>query len=160
MVVVGKHTCSLELQFSATLTVRLSPVVHHDLAHHVCVGGISAFVGIRTRRVVEELLRTHEPVDREVFGESDQIRGCTLRGQLSDMEPGKPLTPFSRLISQGLSSVSPKSCLRFVLADGVSEAQVTFGRAGPEGTEQIRPDGVGPYRSAAAHCGTSTKGRR
>ena len=56
--------------------------------------------------------------------------------------------------------VWPVSHLRFVLATVVSEAKVTFERLALEGTNQIRPNAVGPVGSLAAHFAFGGQGRR
>jgi hypothetical protein len=53
--------------------------------------------------------------------------------------------------------VLPVSRLRFVLATGVSEAEVTLDRLALEGTKQIRPDAVGPSGSVATHLPLADK---
>ena len=54
----------------------------------------------------------------------------------------------------------PLSRLRFVLATGVSETEVNFDRLALEGTEQIRPDSVGPSGSVTADFAFGRQGRR
>jgi len=56
--------------------------------------------------------------------------------------------------------VLPLSRLRFVLATGVSEAEVNFDRLALEGTKQIRPDSVGPSGSVTADFAFGRQGRR
>jgi hypothetical protein len=47
--------------------------------------------------------------------------------------------------------VLPRLRLRFVLATGVSTAEVTLDRLAPEGTKRVRPDIIGPSGPAEAH---------
>jgi len=60
------------------------------------------------------------------------------------------------MASQKPPSVLPRSRLGFVVVTGTAEAEVMLGHLAFEGTKQIRPNAVMPFRSVAAHfvlCG-------
>ena len=54
----------------------------------------------------------------------------------------------------------PAPPLRFVLATGVSEADITFGPVAFEGAKEIRPEAVVPSGSVATHFAIGGQGGR
>ena len=54
----------------------------------------------------------------------------------------------------------PRSHLRFVLAIGISEGEVTLESVAVEGTKQVRPDALRTLRSGAADSAFGRKGGR
>jgi hypothetical protein len=82
-IVAGKHRCSLELRFSAEVTVRLLTIVHRQATYTVRIDGFSTLLAPWTRKIAKELLPTDDRIDREVFGKGYQSRGCILGSQFS-----------------------------------------------------------------------------
>ena len=81
------------------------------------------------------------------LGKGIQLGAVCAEVSPAHTESSRTLTPLSSIRSQRLSSVLPKSHLRFVLSTGVSKAGVTRYRLALEGTKQIRSDAQEPVGS-------------
>jgi len=92
------------------------------------------------------------------LGKGIQLGAVFAEVSSARMETSKTLTPLSSIRSQRLSSVSPKSHLRFVLSNRGSIAEVTLHRSALEGTKQIRSDAIELVGSVAARLASGSHG--
>jgi len=128
--------------------------------NNIHTAGVSTLIASRTRRIVKAVLPSDGRHDGEGLGEDHSIRVRTRRGQFTHMETSTALTAFSRITSQVLSSVWLELCSRFVLATGISAAEITCDCLVLERAKQKRPDAVGASRTVIAHFAFSRQGRR
>ena len=129
-------------------------------ANSLRIGGVSTYVAPGTQRIVKRILPIDERIDGEGFGEGYQIRSRLVRGQFSHMEAQQDndtlqLNPTAKVIFS-VAGVTFEVRAHYC----VSEAEATRDRLALEGTKQIRPGAVRPFRTLAAHFASGGQGRR
>jgi hypothetical protein len=92
------------------------------------------------------------------LGKGVQLGAVFAEVSSARMETNSMLRLYSSIRSQRLSSVLPKSHLRFVFATGISKAELILHRSALEGTKQIRSDAIEPVGSVEARLAFGGEG--